>query len=470
VEGDFGTHPSHKQEDTFASVEAMKQLVELGYIEEPDEDKKTAVEKITMETQYNLSRVYASNKRYDKVLPILEELYQKNNEDIRYNLDLANCYLSLKRFDDARNIIEHLRKLDDKALPNIDLLEGILLTHENKPRKALEFLKKAEKSNPRLPGIHLELGRIYLQTRRYKDAEAAFLKALEIDDSSAAAYHGLAVSLLRNKRYEEAAEQALNAIGLIYHFPTAHYHLGEALYSMGRYKEATDAFEVCLTMAPQLNKARRWLVKIYTEKVDNKERIEFHNKILKEQMKGKIIIVSGLPRSGTSMMMQMLHAGGIDILTDEVREANEFNPKGYYEHELVKSLAKDKSWLDKAEGKAVKIIAQLLQFLPSNYDYKIIFMQRDMDEILQSQQKMLGKKEGTYPVAIAKAFEKELERVEIWAKKEPNVDILNVNYKEIIVNATDMAGKIDEFLKFQLDTEKMIEVVDPDLYRNKIEN
>ena len=102
-----------------------------------------------------------------------------------------------------------------------------------------------------------------------------------------------------------------------------------------------------------------------------------------------ITIVSGLPRSGTSMMMQMLKQGGIEILTDKIRQNDVNNPRGYYELEKVKELPKDNTWLPEAEGKGVKIIVQLLQYLLPGFEYRIIFMQRDIKEILRSQKKML---------------------------------------------------------------------------------
>ncbi len=102
-----------------------------------------------------------------------------------------------------------------------------------------------------------------------------------------------------------------------------------------------------------------------------------------------ITIVTGLPRSGTSLMMKMLEVGGIPPLTDRARVADEDNPKGYYEFERVKKLPQDTSWLPEAEGKAVKMVSMLLYDLPKDRAYKIIFMRRQMEEILASQKKML---------------------------------------------------------------------------------
>ena len=466
-EGNFGNHPDHIKEDTYESAEALKQLVELGYMEDPGPDKNKAMENVTNEAHYNLAKVHASAGKYDKAIQLVEELFAKNSEDLRYNLDLANWYLQTKQVAAATKIIENLKQLKDQPVPSLDLLEGLLNTYKNKPHKALKLFKEAEKANPRLPGLHLELGKIYLQTRRYKDAEGAFLKALDIDDGNAAAYHGLGISYLRQGKYEQAAHEALNAIGLMYHFPPAHYHLGEALFMLEKYVESSQAFEVALSMMPRLNKARRWLVKIYRDKLKDEAKASFHDKILVEQMKGTVIIVSGLPRSGTSMMMQILDAGGLTILTDEARKADDNNPKGYYELEKVKKLTQKNDWLPEADGKVIKVIAHLLKFLPNNIDFKIVFMQRDIYEVVASQQKMLGKKDDAFPVAIATAFENELKKVDVWQKKEPNVELLYMNYTDIIANPFEEIEKVNEFLNYQLDMENAIKAVDPDLYRNK---
>src|SRR5713101_7433843 len=106
-------------------------------------------------------------------------------------------------------------------------------------------------------------------------------------------------------------------------------------------------------------------------------------------MNSEIIIVSGLPRSGTSLMMQMLDNGGVAVLTDNIRAADTDNPRGYYEFEKVKKIKQDSSWLPETRGKAFKMVSQLLYDLPTSERYRIIFMERDLDEMLISQEKML---------------------------------------------------------------------------------
>ena len=186
-----------------------------------------------------------------------------------------------------------------------------------------------------------------------------------------------------------------------------------------------------------------------------------------------IVVVSGLPRSGTSLMMQMLDAGGMPLLVDHERKPDEDNPKGYYEFEKVKEIEKDSSWLDQARGKAVKIVSPLLQHLRTgdNYRYKIIFMQRDLDEVLASQKKMaqrLKKQEDSVDDEILKQnYMKHLEEIEGWLEKQENIDVLCVRYTDVLNHPDIVADEVCSFLGIDLNMEAMRKVVDPSLYRQK---
>jgi hypothetical protein len=187
-----------------------------------------------------------------------------------------------------------------------------------------------------------------------------------------------------------------------------------------------------------------------------------------------VTIVSGLPRSGTSMMMKMLEAGGLPPITDNIRTADEDNPKGYYEFERVKQLPKgDVAWLPDAQGKVVKVIAALLPYLPGGYEYRVIFMQREMSEVLASQRQMLirrGEDPDKIPDdVIAKLFEKHLKQVNDWVSQQPNVQRLDVNYNKMLKNPQSYIEQIDAFLGNQLDVAKMAAVVDPSLHRQRKE-
>jgi hypothetical protein len=187
---------------------------------------------------------------------------------------------------------------------------------------------------------------------------------------------------------------------------------------------------------------------------------------------GPIVVVSGLPRSGTSMMMKMLEAGGVTPLTDEIREADRDNPRGYYEFERVKKLDKgDTEWLPQAQGKVVKVISALLKNLPNDYRYKIIFMRRHMPEILASQRKMLVHRgedaDNMDDERMAELFSKHLGDVEQWLARQDNVEALYIHYSDALRDPQTTAENVAQFLGKALNVERMVGVVDPQLYRNR---
>jgi hypothetical protein len=192
----------------------------------------------------------------------------------------------------------------------------------------------------------------------------------------------------------------------------------------------------------------------------------------RQEVKNSITVVSGLPRSGTSMMMKMLEAGGMQILTDNLRAADENNPKGYYEYERVKKLKEgDVAWVETAQGKAVKVVSALLEHLPANYQYKVIFMRRDMNEILASQKKMLsvmGQSNGDVTdEQLASIYQKHLARTEGWLARQPNINVIYINYNSMINDPTTYLLQVQSFLSGGLDTEKMRSVIDRNLYRQR---
>jgi len=357
VEGDFGTHPTDLQDDPWAAQEAMQQLIELGYIDAPGDDIGQKIEDIKQESKFYVARNLLDAKKTEKAIVILEEIFSITNE-VRYGQKLAHAYLMTRKFKKCKELIEqlkikqvelekeeknltpeerskkHMGFVRDIELPNyIDYVEGLLLMHLNRPIKALELLRRVEEKSPGSMEVLSNIGKVCL-----------------IDEANSSAHHGLGVSMLRRDMVEEALEEFFISVELNYYFPNAHYHIGEALMRINRYEEASQAFETAAALAPGMTKARKWLVEIYDKHIVNEEKSKEHKKFIKEQIKGEIIIVSGLPRSGTSMMMQMLDKGGYEVLTDKLREPDNNNPKGYYEYEPVKKMMVDKSWLPEATG------------------------------------------------------------------------------------------------------------------------
>jgi hypothetical protein len=188
-----------------------------------------------------------------------------------------------------------------------------------------------------------------------------------------------------------------------------------------------------------------------------------------------IVVVSGLPRSGTSMTMKMLEAGGMKPVTDDVRSADEDNPRGYFEDERVKDLGQmeDRSWLRTARGKVIKVVSSLLQLLPDDNFYKVIFMRRNLHEVLASQAKMLdrrGEAAQTSDDELIKMFSSHLEKVEFQLRFRPWFDVLFVDHRSVLQDPAGAARRINEFLGGKLDERRMAEAVDPNLYRNRAEN
>ncbi len=183
-----------------------------------------------------------------------------------------------------------------------------------------------------------------------------------------------------------------------------------------------------------------------------------------------ITVVSGLPRSGTSLVMQMLEKGGMEILIDHVRKPDENNIHGYYEYDKIKSLRKDASWLGEAEGKAVKIIAQLLPFLLPGYQYSVLFIERSMEEVLLSQSKMmndLGQKTASDSGQLASIFGQQVNRVKQWVENRTNIRMLCLQYSHLILNPVEEVKRIPEFLDVDMDVKAIISVIDPSLWHHK---
>ena len=183
-----------------------------------------------------------------------------------------------------------------------------------------------------------------------------------------------------------------------------------------------------------------------------------------------ITIVSGLPRSGTSLMMQMLAAGGMPLLTDLERKPDIDNPRGYCEWEPIRLLPKEPNRIDQAEGKAVKVISQLLLSLPRGRNYKLIFMERPLPEVLASQDEML-KRRGSVEVVdtalLTSAFHHHMREVVAWLEYRTDVPVCRVGYRKVLSDPTGSAKAVRDFLDIDLNAEAMALSVDPSLYRNR---
>lgn len=418
-----------------------------------------------------------------------------------------------------QNQLRELRTQATVSDASMAYLMGCLLHAENKLAEALDSFRRAELRGFRRPQLYIERGTILLQMKQLNQAARSFETASEIDPDNPQALLGLANVFLAAKKNHDAVQRALAAIGLEYYFPMAHYVLGVGLHRLGHLSEAVTALEVAVHQNPnfvlayqrlayihkhRLNqakqaddyrqKARQARKRIQTLKTlgpddlpDNDTILAKHSAPAREisaepgtietftaegplVLSDTVVVVSGLPRSGTSLMMQMLKAGGLSLTTDGVRTLDDSNPMGYHEDERVKGLAADNAWLSDAKGSAVKIIAPLLKHLKPGLNYRIVFMERSTQEIVRSQSRMLeknGRQPSDLPAnRMESLFNKQASRI----KKDlttQGVPVLSVNYRECILEPSVSAKRVNLFLGGGLDSSAMADAVRPELYRER---
>ena len=420
---------------------------------------------------------------------------------------LTQCYLQLGYLEEARRVLAPLMESPNVSQSTL-LLQGQLRLAEGEPGEALSCFEEARAElGPTADSVAHLLGRSYRKMRRWKKAEECFRRAIQWDPSDAPSRAVLAEILIHQRRYGEAVDEALDAIQCDFNLAKAHYFLGAALCFLPDHQDRTEeAFRVAIRLSPGHGQARRALYRLYrrqgrddlaTEqwegirellKLRREKKLAMHEeaarrrqrleqadaeeaRALERYVRREFIIVSGLPRSGTSLMMSMLEAGGIPILTDSARMADEDNPEGYYEWEAVKKLSRRPRLIEQADEKAVKIVSPLLSALPAYHKYKVIFMMRPVEEIDASQALMRARRgEEDSDVDLTKRIEL-LERhrsnVLLTLLNQPRFDVLEVDFPELVADPAETIARLETFLHRNLDTAKMTARVRPDLHRNK---
>lgn len=462
VEGDFGEFKRELKGDAFSEQAAMEQLIELGYIDRPNVNMEKAINETKRDLRFNLARVYYGKQEYDKCEEILRELILEDGKIATYLIDLINICLIKENFVDARKFLELLREKDKSKASKTQLIEAKILLGEGNVSKARGILNEMATRKSMTGVIAMELGKIFINLEEYEKAADQFKKAVAFKPDNARYQHALAKAYLKLNAPDKAIEHALNSVELVRYFPDAHYTVGQALEMLGDLKSAQNAYNTAKLLQPKLKRAKMAVENLEAKKVSGYKPFKVDSEF------PEIIVVSGLPRSGTSMMMQMVSAGGLNPLTDNVRKEDESNPKGYFEYEKTKGLHKDNSWLHEAEGKVIKVVAPLLKHLPANFRYKVIFMTRDLDEVLASQDKMLGRAGSKPQVGVRESFEKELIKLDQRMEQEPGFDVVKIVYKDVIEKPEDAAKVIAEFLGEELDIEAMTSQVEAKLYRNRV--
>jgi tetratricopeptide (TPR) repeat protein len=305
VPGECGMHPADLRMDPVAAQAVLDQFVALGYIQPQTENQEKAVASAVRESKYNLSRDYMDCRQYKNALPLLEELNRDQPNELRFNLQLAQCYQSMGKNAEARKLLKHSIEQQNKVPADADAntkdpelqaeressarawadwLLGTMDLSEGNTEDGLAALLRAEKGHPLLPHLHVRLGETYLRLKRTDDAHRAFQRALEIDGDSPEAHVGLSMVYLRQRKFEEAASESLIAVGLQHFAPLGHFNLGIALCRLGQYERAKLAFETALTILPGLAPAHRYLGALYAREGGDAVRANQH-RFLFEQLR-----------------------------------------------------------------------------------------------------------------------------------------------------------------------------------------
>lgn len=570
VSGEDGRHPPETQIDPVDAKEAIRQLVDLGYIDEPDANHDTAVDETVRELRYNLARACVDGGRLAEAMVMFTELWDRWPEESRFGVHLLRAQLDAELAVESRETMTRLReqkaaaavsaaeevqalleeiraglKEDGEESPaegedSIDweevgerdkrrmnrlrsragtnerafaFLEGSILHLEGRNAEALAMLAQAvESQTANLPNLYLKMGEVCVSMRDWESAAEHFAKVIELDSLNAPAHMGLARVASHQREWETVVEEASTVAGLHFNHAQAHFLGGRALWQLGRKEEALASVQRAVEINPVYPAAHRTLSSWFLKEWQDWEAHHRHQwlsreawrRIAKQKALGPtedrhpmevratfgeeddawnseeapdlpprdktVIVVSGLPRSGTSMAMQMLQAGGISLLTDDHRPADASNERGYLELEAAKRLAADATWVVDAKGQAVKIVAQLLPNLPRDQRYRFIMMHRPLTEVVASQKKMLarlGKSGATITDgALMQTFQRQFTQVRtllMHLKKQGVVDVLDLKYGDVILDPADAATQIGKFLGGDFDVAAAAAAVDAGL-------
>ena len=494
----------------------LEQFVALGYIDEIPDDPGQAAAETNRENDWNIARACMSTERYEQALPLLENCFHAAPFRTDHAQVLARCQMQLGLLDEADATIERAAETFGRT-EQADLLRASIAIQKGDFHAALAALERVRDKQPDEVQLQLMLARSYQALRRWGDAETAARTVLASDPDNPEAFLVLARGLLHAGRHAEAAEAALESVGLQFGNPLGHFLLGAALASQERFEEAVRPLENCLRLAPRLVRAQRLLGRVhrrlgrpdlaaiyderaYTTLRDLRQEQAAREASMREQATARaalraeadrihqaevdrrqaeydaivpkdFLIVSGLPRSGTSLMMQLLRAGGIEPLTDAQRVADEDNPEGYWEWEAVKKLPKDPRLIEQAEGKAVKVISALLPSLPGKHRYTIIYMVRPTEQVVDSQWAMLAR-QGSQPKSerkhLVEVQEHHSRQMRETLKRSERVTLLEVSYPELVADPGPVIARLAELLPGRFTPGPAVAAcVKPTLFRNR---
>ncbi|MEM9083026.1 MAG: alkaline phosphatase family protein [Planctomycetota bacterium] len=452
---------------------------------------------------------------------------EESAQDQEQTSSLAEEYLTSEESVEFRTL-KGRAKLNLYAL---EFLGAYAMIARGQYKEGVESLKRAIDDDPSKPGLYTLIAEAYQQLEMYDEAIEALQTILKIDENSPQGHQGLASVYLAQGRNESALAHAQSSVKSMFFNPRAHFVLGQALVNLGNETEAIETlrvavqqnqnFEEAHTALASLyeSQANTWLAAEHTEWAAASRTVSSEQRLSKEEAAvpeipdfeeddpiipdriteendstdvlptlgsgvwwnraspvkhpdDYITIVTGLPRSGTSMMMQMLQAAGVEPHTDGNREADESNPRGYLEYDRTKSLATDNAWVVDAQNKSLKVVVQMIQHLPAKLNYRFFFMLRDLDEVVESQYRML-ERNGAHgadmsPEKLKGIFTKHLEEAQRIIH-ESGMPAVLLDYARVVQNPLQAARSVSMLLNRETDLSRMAESVDKGLYRTRVQ-
>ena len=493
----------------------LEQFAALGYIDEVPDDSGQAAEGTQRENDWNMARACIYGGRYQQALPLLEGCFHACPHRNDFAQQLATCQLELGLLDEAEATIS--RALESlKEHGGAEIIRASIALQKDQPAEALAALERAGEhatSNQ----ARLVRARAYLALRKWDRAEATAREVLAADPQEPQAFLILARVGLNRGEADAAVDAALEAIGLQYGNPLGHLLLGTALSARNDWPEACVALKNCLALAPRHARAHRLLARArkacgdHQAAADSEQQARLSLHLLRDEEEQRLarvrselavrqaardeadaerrakieklkadyealpeldlLLVSGLPRSGTSLMMQILRAGGIEPMTDGRREADEDNPEGYWEWEDIKRLPKDPRVLEQVGERAVKTVSALIAHLPGKHHYRVIYMVRPVGEIIDSQWKMLARL-GKDPAAekdhLIANQEQHSRQIRAALHKSEKIEVLEIDYPALVADPEPQLEKLAAFLGERFTFNDAVRAcIRPELHRNR---
>jgi predicted AlkP superfamily phosphohydrolase/phosphomutase/tetratricopeptide (TPR) repeat protein len=437
---------------------ALKQLIDIGYLDNSVLGENATTQTL-IENDFYLAQSYLDGGKLNEAIRVMEKATSHKNAEVRHTSFLCKLYLANSDWD---NFLKILKQLDESktSTQELDFLKAQYNFATQNFHKALVLFEKISRTSTSAALHHL-IAKTYLKLGVYKSAEQYFKSSLSLNKDIAQNWTELAKLHIHKNKFEEALDLLLDSLDYIFKNPETHKLIGVCLIKLEHFEEAANALELSLSQNEQQLEVLELLNNLYRTQLKKPDLIRSFQK------KEPKIIVSGLPRSGTSLVMQLLDAGGISVFTDEKRPSDENNPNGYFEFE---SLTNPNAYFELFKSKdssAFKITYPLVQELPDAFHYRVIAIERNLQTVIHSQNKMKGSTNDSLDFNLATGLNQIREACDSWLLNQTNISLLKLNYENLLANPAQEIEKICVFLDKDLNQEKMLKCIDYNLNRSQ---